>query len=57
MPRSEYPGWNPCKTCGRFPKCVSKKTKVASCDKYHQATEEEMKQDEESLISVRVVMK
>ena len=57
MPRSEYADWNPCKTCGKFNGCKSKKTKIASCDKYRPATIEEMDAVEESPVSIRIVIK
>lgn len=57
MSRSEYPDWTLCKTCGRFNICKGKKTKIASCDKYRQATIEEMDAAEESPVSIRIVMK
>jgi hypothetical protein len=57
MPRSEYPAWTPCKTCGKFNGCKGKKTSVASCDKHRAATIEEMNAVEEVPVSIRIVMK
>ena len=57
MPRSEYPDYSACKTCGRFNGCKGKKTSIASCDKYRAATIEEMDAVEEPPVSIRIVMK
>lgn len=57
VPRSDYSMISPCKTCGRFSKCPSRTTRVASCDKYRQATVKELEQQEESTLSVKVVVK
>lgn len=56
MARSEYPNYSVCKTCNRFVDCKSKNRTVVSCDKFVQASPEEMV-DAPEYLSVKVVMK